>query len=177
MDFFKRDKAKKGLRLFVLSLITAGFLSGCGVYSFTGGAIPPEVNSISIENFFNESAQGPPNLSQVFTEKLRSYYQQNSRLAIVKSNGDWQMGGRIISYLVSPVAPREGETAALSRLTITVQVVFNSNVDKKADFEQPFSFYADFDQNQSLAAVENELIQTITDQIVFDIFTKTTSNW
>ena len=56
------------LVLFLLIIAT-----GCGVYSFQQGSIPPEVQTISIANIYNESGGGPSNLGQIFTEKLKSY--------------------------------------------------------------------------------------------------------
>ena len=151
-------------------------LSSCGIYSFQQGSIPPEVQSISIANIYNESGGGPSNLSQNFTEKLKSYYQQNSRLSIATTNGDWQLEGKIVSYQVMPIAV-QGAKGAANRLTMRVQIKFINNNDPKANFDQAFSFFSDYPAEQTLTLVENELIETITNQIVFDIFTKTTSNW
>ncbi len=152
-------------------------LTECGVYNFTGGSIPDDVKTISIPVFNNESSSGPPNMSQSLTEKLKDYYQSNSKLSITKDNGDWQLSGYISGYLVTPLAPKENETTALSRLTISVKTEFINTKDEAQNFSQVFSFYGDFDQLQSLSAVENKLVDDILNQIVFDIFTKTTSNW
>lgn len=170
---------KNKARSFALLLMPYALclLSGCGVYSFTAGSIPPNVRTISILNFHNESGGGPPNLTQVFTEKLRGYYQQNSRLIIVRDQGDWQLDGRIVSYHLTPIAPQGNETSGLNRLTIGVRANFINTKDEKASFENTFSFYADFRQELSLSQVEGQLIEEITDQLVFDIFTRTTSTW
>lgn len=160
------------LFLFLLS----GALQSCGVYSFKQGSIPPEINTISIANINNESGGGPPNLGQIFTEKLKLYYQQNSRLQLVNSNGDWQVEGRVVTYQTTPIAP-QGNNAALSRLTITLQIKFINTFDTKANFEQAFSFFENYPQNQTLTQVQDELIQVISDQIVIDVFNKTTSTW
>lgn len=152
-------------------------LSGCSVYNFTGGAIPPEVKTISIAVFYNESSSGPPNMSQLLTEKVKDYYQSNTKLSIIPNNGDWQLSGYISQYVVTPLAPLANETAAKSRLTIGVKVDFVNTKDEKQNFSQVFPFYQDFNQNQSLSSVESGLVDIIFNQIVFDIFTKTTSNW
>lgn len=162
------------LSIITLILVTT---AGCGVYNFTGGSIPDDVKTISIPVFNNESSSGPPNMSQSLTEKLKDYYQSNSKLSITTDNGDWQLSGYISGYLVTPLAPKENETTALSRLTISVKVDFVNTKDDVQNFSQVFSFYGDFDQLQSLSSVENKLVDDILNQIVFDIFTKTTSNW
>ena len=154
-------------------------LTSCVKYSFGGGDIGT-AQSMTINNFYNEAGGGPPNLTQVFTEKLRDYYQQNTKLDLVNAGGDWLLEGRIVGYQVLPVAPTGNETAGLNRLTIRVYAVFlNTKIGpgEAAPFEQEFSFYQDFQQTQSLSEVEQALIDEILNRIVFDIFTKTTSNW
>jgi hypothetical protein len=163
-------------------LLSALSLTGCGVYSLKSSSIPPDIRSVSVQNFINE-AGGPSSLGQNLTEKIRSYYQQNSRLAVLKNDGDWQLQGRITAYTVSPVAPSAvaGQTqtsgANLNRLTITTNVKFVNTKKPKENFESPFSFYSDFSQTQSLSQIEGDLVETILNQIVLDIFTKTSSNW
>lgn len=161
----------------LLILFLCIIMGGCGVYSFSQGAIPPEVKTISIDYFNNESGNGPPTLGQVFTEKLRGYYQQNSRLGIVKSNGDWHLEGRIVGWNFIPIAPAEDQTSNLNRLTISVQVKFVNYVDEKASFTENFSWYADAPRDASPTAIEGQLVEEITDKIIFNIFNKTTSNW
>ena len=74
----------KNLRLlYIIILIT---LYGCGVYSFTGASISPEIKTISIDNFFNNSPLGPSNMSVLFTEKLKDYFQRNTSLLLVKED-------------------------------------------------------------------------------------------
>lgn len=162
----------------LLILFTA--LSSCGIYSLKSGSIPVEVKTISIDNVYNERGGGPANISQIFTEKIKGYYQQNSRLEIVKSGGDWQLEPKITGYDVMPIAAIGGDanqSSALNRLTIRLQVKFTNTLDVKANFDQNFSFFKDYSKDQSLARVESEYIDEISEKIVFDIFTKTTSNW
>jgi hypothetical protein len=173
------------LSLFLI-ICTTVVLAGCKVYSFSGGDTGC-AQTITIRNFFNDAGGGPPNLGQTFTEKLRNYYQQNSKLTALKEGGDWIFDGRIVRYFVEPIAPTGSETAGLNRLHIEIQVTFVNNLqdepvekcpNEPKSFESVnFSFYDDFQQNQSLSQVETALIETITNRIVFDIFTRTTSNW
>ncbi|MFN6944754.1 MAG: LptE family protein [Cytophagaceae bacterium] len=154
------------------------FLLGCKVkYGFREGAIPADVRTISIQNFINESGSGPPNLTQRFSEALRSFYQDNSRLIVVNSNGDWQIEGSIVGFAVAPMAPQAGDITGLNRLTVTVNVRFTNTKEELQSFQQPFSFYFDFGQNQTLTQVENEALTEILGQIVLDIFNRTTSTW
>ncbi|TAH24897.1 MAG: hypothetical protein EAZ07_08535 [Cytophagales bacterium] len=160
---------------FIISLITS-----CGIYSLKSGSIALEVKSITINNVYNEFGGGPANISQVFTEKLKNFYLQNSRLEIIKSGGDWEIDPKIVGYTISPVAPIGGSTnqsSSFNRLTIRLQVKFTNNLDEKANFDQVFSFFEDYDKDKSLSSIESTIIDQISDRIVQDVYTKTTSNW
>ena len=165
------------LIFFFCLIITALGFTSCGVYSFTGGAIPPDIKTISIQNIYNESGQGPTNLSQNMTEKLKAYYQSNSKLILVPSNADWRIDGKIIGYTSTGVAAKANETSGSNRLTITVKIAFTNTKYTNQSFDQNFSYFQDFDQTKTLFDVESTLVPTILDQIVLDIFQKTTSTW
>lgn len=149
----------------------------CGVYNFTGGSVPTDVKTISIQNIYNETGLGPTNISQNITEKLKAYYQSNTKLLLTPSNGDWRIEGKITSFTTSGVAPKANETSALNSLTITVKINFTNTKDEKQNFDKDFSFFQTYEQGKSQFEVENQLSEIILDQIVLDIFQKTTSNW
>ncbi len=151
--------------------------TGCGVYSFTGISLSPEIKSIAIANFYNNAGNGPANLSQTLTEELRDYYQNNSPLSITSPDGDLLVSGTIMGYDVTPVAPSGDAQASLNRLSIRVQVKFVNNFDETKNFESQFSHYADFPQEQTLSQVEAGLIEVIFERIVYDVFNKTVADW
>jgi hypothetical protein len=163
----------------------AGFLicclNSCGIYSFTGTSISPDIKTISIRNYSNETGLGPARLSQNFTEKLKEYFLQNSNLKLVKSDGDLQLEGTIVGYSLGPVGAQQGtnqfQTGQQNRLTIRVRTKFTNTKDESLNYEKEFSFYDDFTLNQSLSTVENQKVETITDQIVLDIFNASVANW
>ena len=68
-------------------------------------------------------------------------------------------------------------TAALNRLTISVNVKFTNTKDAKQNFESTFTRYADYDSKKSLTEVELSLIEEINRQLIDDIFNKSVSNW
>lgn len=152
-------------------------LPGCGIYSFTGTNISPDVKTVSIQTFVDRSGGGPPNLSQTFSEKARDYFQRNSGLSVIGKDGDLQLEGAITGYQLSPVNTSASEVAEQTRLTITVQVKYINLKDETQNFENSFSFFADFPRSANLSTVEAGLIDQISDQIILDIFNKTVANW
>lgn len=152
-------------------------LFGCGAYSFTGTSLSPDIKTISVDLFADKTGTGPPDLSQTFSEKTREYYQNNTKLSLVPYDGDLQLSGAIIRYDVTPIAATANEVASKSRLTITVAVEYANMVEDDKDFKKDFSFYAEFDQSENLANVEQGLIDQITDQIILEIFNATVADW
>ncbi|MEO1097329.1 MAG: LptE family protein [Bacteroidota bacterium] len=158
------------------------FLTGCGVYSFTGVAITAE--TISIKNFYNDADGGPPDMAQTFTNQLTDYFQRNTNLTQVEEKGELQIEGVVTNYRLTPVAPTAtgtddvGDAAALTRLTITVSVSYVNTTDENVLFSKlKFSFFEDFDNELNITAIEADLLTRIFDQIILDIFNATVANW
>ena len=158
---------------------------GCGVYSFTGASISPEVKTISFQNFFNNSPLGPSNMSVLFNEKIRDYFERNTSLTIVDENGDLEIEGTIEDFSLSPVAPTaEGGRnsqyfTGLTRLTVRVNATYLNKFDEQFNYEnKSFSFFKDFNQNtEELSSNEQEFLDEIFDQIILDIFNASVANW
>ncbi len=161
-------------------------LQACSVkYSFTGTNINYElVKTFSVENFFNDSGGGPPNLEQRFTEAFKEYYQRNTQLELVNTNGQLQFSGAISRYTLTPQAavssndPNLPDRAGQMRLTITVEVEYINLANEEESKTQPFSFFKDYDpRTVTLLDVENQLVEEIFEVIIQDIFTATVANW
>ncbi len=167
----------------ILLLFSISLSTGCGVYSFTGASISPDVKTISISTFYNNAPLGPSNMSVLFTENIKDYFQQNTSLELVDNNGDLQIDGFISNYTITPVAATAGnqnqaDFSALSRITITVSASYVNIKDPTFDFDRPFSFFKDFDNNTTnLASDEEAFVEEIFDQIVLDIFNASVANW
>ena len=153
------------------------FLSSCGFYSFTGTSISPDVKTVAVQYFPNRAATIQPTLSQMFTERLKDYFLEQTNLSLEADVGDLNFSGEIIKYEIKPIAIQANEQAAQNRLTIAVKVKFENTKDESKNFEQKFSRYMDYDSSQSLAEVEDNLIEQITNELAEDIFNKAVVNW
>jgi hypothetical protein len=169
-------------------LLLISLCTGC--YTFRGSSISPELKNIQIANFAMNTSGGPANMALSMSEKTKEYFQRNSGLKLVSINPDLQLEGSITGFEVSPVAPtvssgsssfsnsqQSTDRGGLNRLTITVQVRFTNNKDETKNFDQSFTFYADFPQNQTITQVESSLVPKILDQLVLDIFNKAAGDW
>lgn len=172
--------------MFALVLCPLMLLWGCKVeYSFTGTNLDYNVTqTFSVANFFNDSGGGPANMGQNFTESLKDYFQRNTQLELVQTNGDLQFEGAITRYSLTPQAtvsttdPNQPDRAGQMRLTIAVEVNYINLSDEEQDSKKTYSFYQDYDpRSTSVLAVETDLIDTIFENIIQDIFTSTVANW
>lgn len=172
------NKTMKKLYPLFLSFSLLLFSWSCTTsYSFSGASISPEVKTVSIDFFPSQASLAPPTSGQLFTESLKDIFLSQTNLILVKSGGDLTFDGYISNYTSAPVAIQGNETAALTRVTMTVKVRFKNNIDDKQSFDQSFSRFEDFETSKSLSAVEDELLKAINTQLVQDIFNKSASNW
>ncbi|MDC0249707.1 LPS assembly lipoprotein LptE [Flavobacteriales bacterium] len=158
---------------FILSIC----ISSCGIYSFTGASIPAKAKTISVQYFNNKSATVQPTLSQVFTERLKDIFLEQTNLTLIEQEGDLEFSGYISKYEIKPMAIKANETAGKNRLTISVKVIYKNSLDSENNFEQIFNRYYDYDSGENIADIESTLIEGITNELAEDVFNKAFVNW
>lgn len=168
---------KKSGKALIINLVMLFVLGGCGIYSFTGASIPAEAKTVSVQYFPNQAQLVNPTLSSEFTETLRNAMMNQTTLDMVDSNGDIAFEGEIVDYKTTPVAITATQTAALNRLTITVNVRYINTIDESKNFETRFSHYEDYPSEQDLNSVQETLTPVIIEALVEDIFNKALVNW
>lgn len=182
-EHFTEKLSNMNWRAFSIVLLLTIISEGCGVYSFTGASISPDIKTVSIGTFYNNASLGPSTMSVTFTEAIKDYYQQNTSLTLTNVNGDLQFEGYISDYTISPVTANAGsdnnaDFASLSRITIRVFCSYVNTQDDEFNFEKNFSFFVDFDQSATdISSVEQELVEEVFDQIILDIFNASVANW
>lgn len=164
------------LRIILPTLLLTAAVS-CGIYSFSGTSIQPDVKSLSVEYFENKALKVNPSLSSSLSDALIEKYRKLTRLDILSEMGDMNVAGEIINYDTKPMAVTKDEQASQNRLTIVVKIYFTNKLHPEEDFEKTFSAYADYDANEMLDAVEETLCEEIIEKLVEDIFNATVANW
>jgi outer membrane lipopolysaccharide assembly protein LptE/RlpB len=167
---------RKSIILIIASLFVLLF-QGCGFYSFTGASIPPEAKTISVLYFPNKATMVQPMLSKSITEALQDKFRSESSLSITQRNGDLAVEGEITGYDTQPIAIQGNQTAALNRLTITVNVRFRNRFEEKANFESSFARYRDYPSSKSLSSAETDLLPGMIEELIQDIYNKCVVNW
>lgn len=166
------------MKRFLIIIVAALCVGACGIYSFSGTSIQPDVQTITI-NFIEYKAQRVnPSLSNDLTEALKEQFRKMTRLEQIEMDGDMEVSGEITGYEVAATAVTANEVAAQNRLTVTVKISFQDRKYPEEDFDsKSFSAYADYDSSNSLDAVESALCQEIVDKLVEDIFNACVAQW
>ena len=165
------------MKRLVAYLLPLLLLAGCGIYSFSGTSIQPDVKTITIPYVEYKALRVNPSLSNDLTEALQDKFRKLTKLEQVDVDGDLELVCEITGYDVKPTAVTAGEVAAQNRLTVTVKIAFTNKKYPEDDVDKSFSAYEDYDSNNSLEAVEAGLCETIIEKIVEDIFNATVAQW
>ena len=166
------------LRKVIMALAAVLCVSSCGIYSFSGTSIKPDVKTITINYMEYKAMKVNPSLSNDLTEAIRNQFRRMTGLEQLDMDGDLEISGQITGYDVRASAVTAGDVAAQNRLTVTVKVDFTNKKYPEEDFTgKSFSAYADYDSTNSLDAVESSLCAEIVEKLVEDIFNATVAQW
>ncbi|MEG1581284.1 MAG: LptE family protein [Bacteroidaceae bacterium] len=174
MDLTKL-KRNKLAAYFMFTLL----LSACSVsYKFNGASINYNVTkTIQIAEFPIRSALVWAPMQTIFNMKLQDAYVNQTRLQLVKRNGDLQISGEITDYNVYNKSISADGLSSQTQLKMTVNVRFVNNKNRTQDFERSFSATSEFESSQQLASVQEELVTQMIKDITDQIFSATVANW
>ena len=166
------------LKIFVV-FFSSAMLAGCGIYSFSGTSLQPDIKTIMVANLENRAMIINPTLASQLTEALQDKYRRLTKLEMVTDEPDLEVSGYITSYEVTPTAVTADEVASRNRLTITVRIFYKNNKypDEAFPNGKSFAAYQDYDSTNSLDSVQDALCQQIIETLVEDIFNATVAEW
>ncbi|PLX17971.1 MAG: hypothetical protein C0597_06630 [Marinilabiliales bacterium] len=165
-------------RLSIIILVYLIANQSCTIkYSLSGASIAPDVKTVSVQHFVNRAPLGVANMEQYLTDELKDKFKSQTSLTLVNDLGDLNFEGEITDFNTRPMAITGDETASQNRLTIKVHVKFTNEIEPQYNFDTSFSQYEDYDSDQDLSSVEQELMENIMEKIIEDIFNKSVVNW
>ncbi len=169
-------KVRKIINILLLFVLLP-LLTACGIYSFTGTSIAPDVKSITVSTIENKAPIVNPSLSNSLTVALQDKYRKLTKLEMLSDDGDLEVTGFVMSYDITPTAVTSEEVAAQNRLTITVKINFVNNLYPDESFEKSFAAFQDYNSELTLEQVEADLVDDIVEILVEDIFNATVADW
>ncbi len=179
------QKSEVRIRKIILlfSLTSLLFLTGC--YSFTGSSLSPEMKTVKINTFPNNAANNLPSLSQDFTVALQNRFLQRTTLKGAVENPNLLIEGEITDYNITPTSvgaattTQQGNTiqAQQNKLTITVKVHYENNIDPQLSFDRTYSDEAVFNSDLDLNTIETAQVRIVNERIINKIFNDIVANW
>ena len=154
-------------------------LTACSIsYKFTGTSIDyTKTKTISLDKFPIRANYVWSPMESMFYNSISDAYAQKTKLKVLKRGGDLHLSGEIVEYSQTNKSISSDGYSAQVQLKISVNVRFVNNTKHDEDFEKRFSATAEYDSSQQLAAVQEQLVQEMIDDIVDQIFNATVANW
>jgi hypothetical protein len=164
---------------FLVASILSLLLVSCTIsYKFNGSSIDyTKTRTISIFDFPNTAELVYPPLSQEFSEALRDSYTKQTRLQLLKKEGDLHLEGEIVGYQLTPLAISANSFASQTKLTLTIKVRFSNYKNPEEDFEKSYSSFQTFDSSLILNNVQDALVKQMISDIVDNIYNDTVAKW
>jgi hypothetical protein len=162
--------------LLILMLVSA---TGCIRYSFSGAAIPDNVNTIYIPFFQDQSGSGLADLSDRLSEALINRFVNQTRLRITNNaeEADIVMEGVITGYRNVPFSIGGNEQASLNRVTVTVRASFKYKTEPRPAWNKSFTGNGDFDPSANPIEGETTAAGVAMDQIAQSMFNDSVGRW
>ena len=147
-------------------------------YKFNGASIDySKTKTIQIADFPIRSAYVWGPMAPMFNNELKDKFANQTKLSLVKRNGDLKIEGEITQYSQRNKSVSSEGYSAQTELSMTVNVRFTNTVKHDEDFERSFTASAPYETTRSLSAVQDELVTQMVKEIVDQIFNATVANW
>ena len=171
-------KKIKPIAYLAMSVAALLLTIACSIsYSFTGTNINYDViKTIQIDKIANRAPYGWAPMEAMFNNKLQDKYANSTRLRLMKRNGDLQVAGEITGYDQFNKAVSADGYSSQVQLKLTVNIRFRNN-KMNQQWEKQFSATTQYDARQSLATVQEGLVNEMIDDIVDQIFNATVADW
>ena len=148
--------------------------------SFRDGSVPPEWKRFMVNTLENDASNAPISYGPALTEEIKDAVQNRVGLKLVSDETkDPQIiiSGKVLSYDVTPLAIQGNDVAEKNRLTIRANFEILILAPDEDLMELSASRFVDFDSNQDVGTIENQLFEELNEQIVQDVLNKLLSNW
>ena len=159
--------------MLLLCMMTACSIS----YKFTGTSINYDlIKTIQIDNIANRAPYGWAPMESMFNNKLQDLYASQTRLRLVKRNGDMHISGEITGYDQFNKSISADGYSSQVQLRMTVNIRF-TNSKTNQSWERQFSATSQYNSDQQLASVQEKLVTEMINDITDQIFNATVADW
>ena len=174
-SLFRRLRPASAVASAVAFLLLA---AACSVsYKFTGTSINYDlIKSIQIDKIANRAPYGWAPMEAMFNNRLADIYARQTRLRLVKRDGDLKIAGEITAYDQFNKAVSGDGYSAQVQLRLTVNIRFE-NTKTGQNWERQFSATTQYDSTRQLADVQEGLVTEMINDLTDQIFNATVADW
>lgn len=153
-------------------------MAGCAVsYKFTGTNIDYAViKTLQLDKIANRAPYGWAPMQAMLNNKLQDLYANQTRLQLVRRNGDLHVSGEITAYDQFNKSISADGYSSQVQLRMTVNIRFE-NKKNNQQWERQFTATTQYDASQSLSSVQESLVQEMVNDISDQIFNATVADW
>ena len=161
---------------FVIIMLAAALLGGCGIYTFKDVSIPAEIQTINLHMLTNKARYVNPVLAPRLTSRLQEKIVSQTRLTRTDSeDADWVITGYINDYNVATTGI-SNQQVSTNQLRVGAVIRRKDNKTQKEDeftVTKSFEFPASQTVQQAEAALGDEILKGVSEEIFNRLF----SNW
>ncbi|MDA1029166.1 MAG: LptE family protein [Bacteroidetes bacterium] len=163
--------------VFVIASASFVIASGCSYYSFTGASIPEHLGTVAIPLVEDNTISTVSSLDAEMTRLMIDRFVRQTRLSLEtnESSADALLSVVISRYENSPTSVSGNEQATRNRVSITVTVRYQDQVQNKELLSRTFSAFEEYDPFDP--SQEETAAFAALEKIADDVFTAATSNW
>ncbi|MBQ0075489.1 MAG: LptE family protein [Prevotella sp.] len=160
-------------------VITMTTLVACSIsYKFNGASIDyTKTKTIQIADFPIRATYVWGPMQNIFNNRLKDVFAQQTRLQQVKRNGDLKIEGEITQYQQRNKSVSAEGYSAQTELSMTINVRFTNAKNHSEDFERTFTATAAYETTQNLNSVQEELVTQMCKDLCDQVFNATVANW
>lgn len=151
---------------------------GCSIsYKFTGTNINYDIiKTIQLDKIANRAPYGWAPMEALFNTQLEDQFVGQTRLTLVKKNGDLKISGEITGYdQYNKSVSSDGYSSQVQlKMTVNIRYV---NTKTGENWEKSFSATTSYDSSLSLSSVQEELVTEMVKDLSDQIFNATLANW
>lgn len=151
--------------------------AGCGYYSFTGASVPEHLGTVAIPLVEDNTIATVVSMDNQLTTLLIDRFVRQTRLSLetTESEADALLSVTISRYDNTPTSVSGNEQATRNRVSITVSVKYQDQVQNKEILNRTFSAFEEYDPFNP--SQEETAAFAALEKIADDVFTAATSNW
>ena len=154
----------------LVALLMFGLIAGCGLYSFSGSNLPPNIKTVSIPLFENQASEF--GVDQQLTNSLIAAVNRDNTLKIGNPrSSDSVLRGTILAFEERAGQYNRNETASTFRIYITIKVQFEDVNKKNTIWEETWTQWGEYDSNR------NDGISQAVEKLSTEVMNRLVSSW